>query len=389
MVKLIAKWWIKNSEDVSDPKVRQSYGILCGSVGIAFNVLLFVGKFLAGLLSKSVSITADAFNNLSDAGSSALTLIGFKMAGSKPDPDHPFGHGRIEYITGLVVSGIILLMGGELLKSSVDKILHPEAVTWSVVTLVILTVSILVKVYMCVYNRGIGKQVDSATMRATAMDSLSDAGATAVVLLTTIVGHYTNLNIDGYCGVLVSLFIFWAGINAARETLNPLLGQPPEKEFVEQIKKLVMAHEDVIGIHDLIVHDYGPGRQMMSLHVEVPAEGDILILHDKIDNIERELLDALHCEAVIHMDPVVTTDEKISLLKEEVRGILEEMDASINMHDFRVVIGPTHTNLIFDVVVPFGYPMDDAKICKNIGECVQKQIGKEYFCVIHVDKEYV
>ncbi len=388
MIRLLTKLWIKNSENTADPKVRQAYGILCGAVGIALNVLLFAGKFLAGSISNSVSIMADAFNNLSDAGSSALTLVGFKMAGAKPDPDHPFGHGRIEYISGLVVSGAILLMAFELLKSSVDKILHPEAVESSALALVILGVSIAVKIYMCVYNRAIGKKVDSAAMRATATDSLSDACATFVVLVATLVSQYTDLQIDGYCGVLVSVFIFLAGFNAAKETLNPLLGQPPEKEFVEKIKQLVMKYEEVIGIHDLIVHDYGPGRQMISLHAEVPAEGDILELHDMIDNIERELQEELMCAAVIHMDPVVTTDEKIAMLKEKTRAIVKTLDETIDMHDFRVVIGPTHTNLIFDVVVPFGYHMEDAQIRKTIATMVREQLGETYFCVINVDKEY-
>ncbi len=389
MVTLLSKLFIKNSDDKNDPKVRQAYGVLCGVVGIALNILLFVGKFFAGTISGSVSITADAFNNLSDAGSSVLTLIGFRMAGTKPDPDHPFGHGRIEYISGLAVSAAILLMAFELFKTSADKILHPEHVEFSVLAVVILIVSIAVKVYMYIYNHAIGKKIDSATMRATATDSLSDACSTFVVLIAVIIGHYTDLHVDGWCGALVALFIFYAGINAAKETLNPLLGQPPEKEFVERIEVLVMNHEDVLGIHDLIVHDYGPGRQMISLHAEVKAEGDILALHDMIDNIERELREELHCDAVIHMDPVVTSDERVGQLKEALRNVVAELDSKISMHDFRVVIGPTHTNLIFDVVVPFGYEWSDKELIERIGQGVREKIGEEYFCVIHVDKDYV
>ena len=389
MVQFLAKIWIKDSENVSEPRVRQSYGILCGALGIVWNVLLFLGKFVAGTISKSVSITADAFNNLSDAGSSVVTLVGFKMAGAKPDPDHPFGHGRIEYLSGLVISGAILLMAVELLKSSIGKILHPKSVEFSPLVLGILAASILVKIYMCVYNRAIGKKVDSATMRATAMDSLSDACATFVVLIATIIGHFTELKIDGYCGVLVSGFIFYAGFGAARETLNPLLGQPPEKDFVEQIKNLVMSHEGVIGIHDLLVHDYGPGRQMISLHAEVPAEGDILEMHDMIDNIERELRETLKCDAVIHMDPVVTTDERVAALRETVMKIVKELNDTFSMHDFRVVMGPTHTNLIFDIVVPFDYSLEDEQIRQKISEDVKRELGEEYFCVINVDKEYI
>ncbi|MEE1314536.1 MAG: cation diffusion facilitator family transporter [Faecalimonas sp.] len=389
MIRIFAKLFISNEKDCTDPKVRQAYGVLCGVVGVALNVLLFAGKFLAGTLSKSVSITADAFNNLSDAASSVLTLIGFRMAGAKPDPGHPFGHGRIEYICGLVVSGAILLMAFELLKSSVDKILHPQAVEFQILTLVILLVSIGVKVYMYLYNRAIGKKLDSATMRATAMDSLSDACATFVVLLATVIGHYTDLQVDGYCGVLVAAFIFYAGINAAKETLNPLLGQPPEPEFVTRIETLVMAYPKVIGIHDLIVHDYGPGRQMISLHAEVPAEGDVLELHDMIDNIERELREELRCDAVIHMDPVVTTDERVAQLKQGLSEIIKAVDETITMHDFRVVIGPTHTNLIFDVVVPFGYALSDEEVKEKIETKVKETFGEEYYCVMNVDKDYV
>ena len=389
MVSLFAKWFIKNPDDLADPKVRQNYGVLCGLIGSCFNVLLFIGKFLAGTISKSVSITADAFNNLSDAASSVLTLIGFRMAGAKPDTDHPFGHGRIEYVSGLAVSGAILLMAFELIKSSINKILNPQAVEFSMLTLVILFVSIGVKLYMYFYNRSIGMKLDSAAMRATATDSLSDVCATVVVLIATIVGYKTGLHIDGYCGLLVAIFIFYAGINAAKETLNPLLGQPPQKEFVARIEALVMACPEVIGIHDLIVHDYGPGRQMISLHAEVPAEGNILELHDVIDNIERELRTELKCDAVIHMDPVVTTDEKINHLKENLSSIIEGIDSTISMHDFRVVIGPTHTNLIFDVVVEFEYYWSDNEIKENIEKKVKEVLGEEYFCVINVDKDYV
>ncbi len=388
MVSLLAKWFIKNGNDLEDPKVRQKYGILCGLVGSCLNVILFIGKFLAGIISKSVSITADAFNNLSDAASSVLTLIGFRMAGAKPDTDHPFGHGRIEYVSGLAVSGAILLMAFELIKSSVDKILNPQAVKFNKLTFIILVVSILVKFYMYFYNRSIGKKLSSAAMRATATDSLSDVCATTVVLIATIVGATTGLHIDGYCGLLVAIFIFYVGINAAKETLNPLLGQPPAKEFVERIENLVMNYPEVIGIHDLIVHDYGPGRQMISLHAEVPAEGDILELHDVIDNIERELRSELRCDAVIHMDPVVTTDEKINHLKESVFQIVKKLDESISMHDFRVVIGPTHTNLIFDVVVPYEYRLSDEQIKTSIERTVKEQFGEEYFCVINVDKDF-
>ncbi len=389
MVHILAKLFIRNSENMKDTKVRQSYGILCGTVGICLNILLFIGKFLAGTISGSVSITADAFNNLSDAGSSLVTMIGFKLAGAKPDPHHPFGHGRIEYVSGLVVSGAILIMAFELVKSSVEKIIHPGKVEYGALALVILAVSISVKLYMCFYNRSFGKKLDSAAMRATAMDSLSDVCATSVVLIAALAEKFFGFQIDGWCGVLVGLFIFCAGINAARETLNPLLGQPPEPEFVAQIEDLVMSHPEVRGIHDLIVHDYGPGRRMISLHAEVPAEGDIIMMHDAIDNIEGELRRRLQCDAVIHMDPIVTTDESVLKLKKEAFDVVKAIDARITMHDFRVVTGPTHTNLIFDVVVPYGFSMTDEEVINAVSTGVAGTLGDNYFCVIQVDKAYV
>lgn len=388
MVSILAGLFIKDKEDVKNPKVRQKYGMLCGSVGILLNILLFAGKFVAGTISKSISITADAFNNLSDAASSVITLIGFKMSGEEPDTEHPFGHGRIEYLSGLLVAGAILIMAFELMKSSVTKIIHPEPVEFSVTAVIILLVSICVKLYMAHYNRKIGGEIESAAMRATAADSLSDCCATLVVLAATLIGKITGFQIDGWCGVLVGLFIFYAGISAAKDTLNPLLGQPPAKEFVEQIETLVRKYDTVQGIHDLIVHDYGPGRLMISLHAEVPAERDILELHDLIDNIEHELREELKCEAVIHMDPVVTEDEKVARLKEELQKVLAGIDEEISMHDFRVVIGPTHTNLIFDIVVPFGYKMKDEDMTSLIQKRTKEEMGENYFTVVEVDKAY-
>lgn len=310
MITFLAKLWIKDYQKTDLPEVRQAYGVLCGGVGIGFNILLFLGKFLAGLLSNSIAITADAFNNLSDAGSSLITLVGFKMAGQKPDPGHPFGHGRIEYLTGLLVSLLIILMGFELTTSSFDKILHPEDTLCTPVVIGILAASIVVKFYMFLYNRRTGKKIDSAAMTATATDSFSDMLSTTVVLAATLIGHFTGLHIDGFCGLLVGLFILIAGLRSAGETISPLLGQPPQKEFVDKIEQIVLSHDEILGLHDLIVHDYGPGRTMISLHAEVPASGDLLHLHDTIDNIERELKKELHCDAVIHMDPVMKTTRR-------------------------------------------------------------------------------
>lgn len=387
MITLLSKLFIKNKEDIKNPQVRLSYGVLCGAVGIFLNLCLFVGKFIAGTISHSIAITADAFNNLSDAGSSIITLIGFRMAGQKPDPDHPFGHGRIEYVSGLLVSVLILFMGVELLKSSMSKIIHPEELTFSPVVLGILLASILVKCYMFFYNRHLGKKLDSAAMLATATDSLSDTMATTVVLIATLTAHFTGLAIDGWCGVLVGLFICYAGFNAAKDTISPLLGQAPDREFVQQVNDTVMSHEGILGIHDLIVHNYGPGRVLISLHAEVPADGDILVLHDLIDTIEHELHDTLNCHAVIHMDPVQVGDEETARLKAMVAGYLAEIDSSLTMHDFRIVTGPTHTNLIFDVVSPYQFRLSDNELIAEITRRIQ-QDNPNYYAVIEVDKKF-
>ena len=388
MIGLLARWLIPNREDVRAPEVRSAYGTLCGAVGIAFNALLFLGKLLAGSISGSIAVTADAFNNLSDAGSSLITLIGFRMAGRKPDPQHPFGHGRIEYISGYIVALAILLMGVELLVSSIEKIAAPEPVEFSPLTVGILAATILVKLYMAFYNRRIGARIGSTAMRAAATDSLSDCVATGVVLLSTLIGHWTGLHIDGWCGLLVALFILYAGFGAARETVGPLLGEPPTKEYVQQIEEFVLSHEGVVGIHDLIVHNYGPGRSMISLHVEVPANGDILELHDMIDNIEHGLRDRMGCDTVIHMDPVVTDDEHVQTLRETVRGFAEEIDPAITIHDFRMVSGPTHTNLIFDAVVPFRFRLSDEEVRRRLAERV-RTIDGNYYAVIEIDKSHV
>ncbi len=320
MVNLLAKLFIPQRENKELPAVRQAYGVLCGAVGIFLNFCLFLGKFTAGIISHSIAITADAFNNLSDAASSVITLIGFKMAGQKPDPDHPFGHGRIEYVSGLLVAILILFMGVELLKGSVQKILHPEELFCSPAVIVILLASILVKLYMYFYNRRLGKLLDSSAMLATATDSLSDTLATSLVLAATLVSRFTGVAIDGWCGLLVGLIICIAGINAAKDTINPLLGQAPDKAFVQQITDIVLSHEEILGTHDLIVHNYGPGRVLISLHAEVPADGNILVLHDLIDGIEHQLRDTLNCHAVIHMDPIQVGDEETERLRTLVSG---------------------------------------------------------------------
>ncbi len=387
MLTLLTKIFIKNYTDTSSPKVRQSYGVLCGAVGIVLNILLFIGKFIAGAISHSIAITADAFNNLSDAGSSIITLIGFKMAGQKPDRDHPFGHGRIEYISGLLVSMVILFMALELIQSSIVKIITPVEPAFSPLVVVILLASILVKCYMAFYNYRISAKIASAAMKATATDSLSDTIATTVVLLSTLIYAFTGIVIDGYCGVVVGLFILYAGINAARDTVSPLLGQAPDPDFVQKINDIVMSHEKVMGIHDLMVHNYGPGRVLISLHAEVPSDGDILAMHDMIDLIEHQLRDTLQCSAVIHMDPICINDEETNRLKAEVENYLREISSELSMHDFRIVKGPTHTNIIFDVVAPYRFKMSDNEIITTVTDKIRND-NPNYYTVIEVDKKY-
>ena len=386
MISLLARLFLK-TEGRDEAALRKEYGILCGAVGIALNVLLFAGKFFAGTLSGSIAITADAFNNLSDAGSSFVTLLGFQLAGQKPDSDHPFGHGRIEYLSGLAVSMLILLMGFELAKSSLDKILHPAPVDSSWLVIAILCVSIAVKLYMSFYNRSLGKKLNAPAMLATAADSLSDSVATTAVLIATLVGRFSGLMIDGWCGILVAAFIIWSGFNAAKDTINPLLGTPPTHEFVDQIKHLVMAHPAIIGIHDLIVHDYGPGRVMISLHAEVSASENVLELHDEIDNVESELREKLGCEAVIHMDPIVTDDGITEETRERVAALVHCIDDAINIHDFRMVAGPSHTNVIFDAVVPYGFRLTDSEVEEKIKTAVRTLDGN-YFAVVKVERSY-
>ena len=386
MITCLAKFWIRESD--SEEKKRRVYGTLGAVVGIFLNICLFTGKYLAGFLSGSIAIMADAFNNLSDAGSSFISLIGFVFSGKKPDLDHPFGHGRIEYLAGLGVSFLILLMGVELAKNSVQKILHPVSVQISTLSIAVLSASILVKLYMAYYNHAIGKKIRSATMAATATDSLSDAAATTVVLLAMLFLAVTGINIDGYCGILVAVFILAAGIGAAKETVSPLLGQAPDPEFVKEIKELVMQHEEVLGIHDMAVHDYGPGRVMVSLHAEVSGDGNIYELHDLIDRIERELREKLHCETVIHMDPIDVGNVKTVEMKEEMVKLVKAIDERLTIHDFRMVTGTTHHNMIFDVVIPADFKLSQ----EELKDIIQKKVWEkwpDYYVVIDVDTAYV
>ncbi len=368
--------------------MRSAYGTVCGICGIFLNILLFLIKIIAGTLAGSLAVTADAFNNLSDAGSSVVTLAGFRLAGKKPDKDHPFGHGRMEYISGLIVSALIILMGYELAKASVEKLLSPEMPDFTLLTAGILVVSILVKIYMSAYNRSFGKKISSPAMLATASDSLSDSVSTAVVLVSGIICRISGfVYIDSICGLLVAAFILFAGYNAAKDTVSPLLGQPPSKEFVEQIKGIALSDPKILGIHDLVVHDYGPGRVMVSFHAEVSCDEDVLVLHDIIDCIEVEIGDKLNCEVVIHMDPIDTANPKLAEVKMFLEKIVKKLDAGAMYHDLRMVPGDTHTNLIFDVVLPHGYVHTEKDAREFITACV-KELDASYECVIKIDRDY-
>ncbi len=388
MISLLAKRFIKDYENMKSPHVRHNYGMLCGIVGIMLNIILFAGKFLAGTISHSIAITADALNNLSDAGSSFITLAGFKLASQKPDPDHPYGHGRIEYLSGLFVSLLIILMAVELLKTSFNKIVHPVETAISPLVMSILAVSILIKLYMSFYNSRIGRKIDSAALLATAADSRGDMISTLLVLVSSAISYFSGIQIDGYCGLLVGLFILYSGFNAAKDTIDPLLGKAPDKEYVEKIEEIVTSHDLILGIHDMMIHDYGPGRVVVSLHAEVPSDGDILEMHDLIDHIEHDLSEMCNCEAVIHMDPISVNDPETVALKEQIRTIIKDVDDTLQFHDFRIVKGPTHTNLLFDVLVPYKFPIKDSELIVAIDRKV-KELDPTYFIVVKVDHTYI
>ena len=388
MITFLASLFIKDSKNYKEPSVRQAYGVLSGAVGIGLNILLFFGKWLAGTISGSIAITADAFNNLSDAGSSIITLIGFRLSGQEPDPEHPFGHGRMEYISGLLVSVAILVMGFELIWSSIGKLRSPEPIESSALVFGILIASILVKLYMFFYNHSLSKKIESAAMKATSVDSLSDTVATTLVLIATLISKYTGLLLDGWFGILVGLFILYTGGSTLKETIDLLLGQPPKQEFIDEVKKIVLGHSMVHGVHDLIVHDYGPGRVMISLHAEVDVNGDIQDIHEQIDHIEHELQEKLHCSATIHMDPIVTDDKEVLAMKAKVEEMVHFLDESFSMHDFRMVKGSTRTNLIFDVEVPRKTSYTDNEIVNWLKERIHELPGSKYFAVIQIDHEY-
>jgi len=388
MTNLLIKIFVKNKDDVKNPYVRQRYGTLGSTTGIVANFLLFVAKFIIGTVSKSVSVTADSFNNLSDIGSSVVTLVGFKISKKPSDEKHPFGHGRMEYVSGLIVSFLILLVGFEFLKNSVSKIINPEPTSFTLPMIIIIALTIPVKIWLSYFNSKLGKIISSTAMKAASLDSLNDVLATGATLLSAIVSKYTSLQIDGYIGLLIALFVIYSGIGIAKETLNPLLGQVPDETTVKEIENRILSFDCICGIHDLIIHNYGATKCIASVHAEVPVDSDLLKIHDSIDLIEREIASEMDILITIHIDPIETDDEATAELKELITNIVTEVNPDFTIHDFRVVKGETHTNLIFDLVIP-----RNLKICQsNIKNEIDKrltEIDNSYFTVIIFDRGYL
>lgn len=387
MNKLLFKLFIKDHENISDPKVRERYGKLAGIVGILSNLLLCIMKITIGLFSGSIAIVADGINNLADASSSIITLIGFKLAAAPEDEDHPYGHARIEYLTGLFVSIIIIIIGLQLLKTSVDKVLHPEPLVFSYSTVIILVAAIIIKLWQSGFNVSVGKKINSVALMATAADSRNDVISTTAVLISLLLGEFTGLQIDGYMGCLVALFIIWSGYQLVRETTSPLLGEAPAHETVEAIMDIINREPGILGVHDLMVHNYGPGKVFASVHIEVDANGDLMKSHDMIDNIERIVKETLRIQFVVHMDPVKINDPLINKLHGIISDALTPLEGVESIHDFRIVPGPTHTNIIFDAVLSHSCKMSEKDITA-IADAAAKKVDTSYFVVITFDRAY-
>lgn len=387
MTKLLVKLFIKDSENFNDKKVRTAYGVLSSITGIVLNLILAGSKYAAGVISGSISITADAINNLSDAGSSIVSFFGVKISAKPADKDHPYGHGRVEYISAFIVSFFVLFMGVELFKDSVGKIINPEPVKFSFLSLAILIFSIICKLWLGIFNKTLGKKINSAPMMAVMKDSFSDCLATGVAAVSIIISAFSDINIDGYLGVIVSVFIFIAGFGILKETLGDILGRAPEEEFVDEITEKIMSYPHICGVHDMIIHDYGPSCRFASVHAEVPSNEDIMELHDIIDGIERDIYNEYGMLTSIHMDPIVINDERINELRRMTEDTVISVDKRLTIHDFRVVEGPSHTNLIFDILLPSDMRCTDREICQKIEETLSK-IDERFFCVITVDHAF-
>lgn len=388
MFDAIMKVLVKDYDCPERPEVREKSGRAAGAVGIVTNLLLFAIKFIAGLLSNSLAILADAVNNLSDSGSSVVMLVGFKLAGKPADEKHPFGHARMEYLSGVTVSFIVLFLGLQLGISSVQKIISPEEAEFGGPALAILGISILIKLWQCFFYRSVGKKIRSEAVLATSGDSRNDAITTTVVLLGAVITRLTSVNLDGFLGLAVAVFIVISGIKLIMETGNPLLGEAPEPELVRSIYEKILSYDGIIGLHDLTVHNYGAGRCFASVHCEVPAEEDILKSHDVIDNIERDFKEQEHIQLVIHLDPVVTNDPRTSLLHEQVLQAVRELYPQASIHDFRVVWGVTHSNVVFDVAMPFSVTDTEQQIVESVSRAVS-QLDPSYRTVVTVDREGV
>lgn len=387
MTKLILRLFIQDAENVKDPDVRERYGIVSSAVGIFCNLLLTAVKLLLGFLSGSIAVSADAFNNLSDAASSVVTLIGFKMARKPADRDHPFGHGRMEYISGLVVAFFVLVVGFEFARTSLEKIFHPEPVVFKWVVLIGLLLSIAVKFWMNRFNTALGRKVGSPTLLAAAADSISDVFATSVTVISVAASLFTDLPIDGFMGLVVAGLILWNGYNVAKDTVSPLLGNPPDPALIRQIREMLLSYDGVIGVHDLIVHDYGPGRRFASVHAEFSSDSDIIRSHETIDTAEREMGKLLNLILIIHLDPIDTNCEKTNELRQLCASLVEKIDSRFSIHDFRIVSGTHLTNLIFDICVPIDTALTNEQIAGQV-EWEIKQINPEYFAVINIDRDF-
>lgn len=387
MTQLLLRLFVKNHQDTQSPAVREGYGKLAGLTGIVVNALLCAGKLLAGALSGSVSIMADAINNLSDAASSIVTLLGFKLAAKPADDAHPYGHQRVEYLAGLTVAALILLIGAELVKSSIQRILHPEAVAFTAVGAAVLLLSIAAKLWLCLFYRKLGKSIRSEALLASAADSRNDVASTAAVLAAYAFAYFTHIQIDGWAGLLVAVFILWSGVGIAKDTIDPLLGEAPDEALVHAIAQEIRSYDaHVLGIHDLIVHDYGPGRRFASVHVELDAREDVLEAHELIDNIERDVTKKLRVELVIHYDPIVTDDAEVNEVRQRVEAIVTEIDPRLSFHDFRMVRGREHSNVIFDLVLPFDLRGQEHALRARIGEALHAE-NPRYRTVITFDSE--
>ena len=388
MTEWLVQHFIANPEHTGDPAVRSAYGQFAGIVGIVCNIALCVAKALIGLAAGSVSIIADAVNNLSDASSNIISLLGFKLASKPADLGHPYGHGRFEYLSGLVVAVVVVAIGIELVKSSIEKILAPTPVEFSPVLVAILVLSILVKLWMAAFNRTISARINSETLAATAVDSRNDVISTAAVLASAVLSHTASLDLDGWVGAAVGVFILWSGAGLVRDTVNPLLGQAPSPELVEHIRSKIMSYPGVLGTHDLMVHDYGPGRQFASAHVEMAAEADPMESHDLIDNIEQDFKTEDHMIVTLHYDPIVTDDPEVNDMRNWIDQAVKIIDPRLSIHDLRTVPGPTHTNVIFDCVRPHDLEIPDSQLKRKIEQIVRDHYPRT-IAKITIDESYV